>query len=131
MEVTLKQLTLTQDTVEALDYLRKNPDANVLFGLTPEETEQAFRETCLPLLQGASIPAVLLDNYRWFLRELAKQFRDRKGNDLCFNVELTMSKWLNLGLETRTMQFLVCEVLARLKAREATSGAGRTEDTLG
>ena len=123
METFIKDLVLRPETAEALDYLRQHPEENRLHGCTPQQCEQAFREVCLPLLEGASLPPAIIDQYRWFLRELSRHFRVRRGNELCFHVELTMTKWLNLGLETRTMQFLVCEVLLRLKAEEAGDAA--------
>jgi len=39
----------------------------------------------------------------------------RKDRDLAFHLELCIRKWVNLGLEPRTLQFLVCEAHQRLK----------------
>jgi hypothetical protein len=55
---------------------------------------------------------------RWFLRELARLWRTRQGRDLAFHIELCLRKWKGLGLEPRTLQFLVCEAFERLKSAD-------------
>jgi hypothetical protein len=57
-------------------------------------------------------------HYRWYLRELARHWRSRKGRDLAFHLELCVRKWVNLGLEPRTLQFLICEAHQRLKTSQ-------------
>ena len=75
------------------------------------------------LVEGAGLPVLQEMHYRWFLRELARLWRMRQGRDLAFHLELCIRKWVGLGLEPRTLQFLVCESYERLKGKfEVQSG---------
>jgi hypothetical protein len=67
-------------------------------------------------------------HYRWFLRELTRLWRTRTGRDLAFHLELCIRKWAGLGLEPRTLQFLICEAHERLKAQIATKARNHEEE---
>ena len=57
----------------------------------------------------------------WQLRDLTRLWRTRTGRDLAFHLELCIRKWVGLGLEPRTLQFLVCESHERLKGQDSTT----------
>jgi hypothetical protein len=67
------------------------------------------------------MPVLQVMHYQWFLRELARLWRTRKGRDLAFHLELIIRKWVSLGLEPRTLQFLICEAHQRLKGENLTT----------
>jgi hypothetical protein len=114
MESLLKPVTLSPDVVLVLEEIRTGAE-NALYGTGSAESEELFRKHVLSLVEGAGLPVLQVIHYRWFLRELARLWRTRKGRDLAFHLELTIRKWVNLGLEPRTLQFLVCEAHERLK----------------
>jgi hypothetical protein len=117
MESLLKQVALTQDVSKVLDEIRAGAD-NALYGAGPDVSEELFAKHVVSLVEGAGLPVLQTMHYRWFLRELTRLWRTRTGRDLAFHLELCIRKWVGLGLEPRTLQFLICEAHQRLKGQE-------------
>jgi hypothetical protein len=115
MESLMKPVALNQDVSKVLDEIRAGAE-NALYGAGPDESEELFAKHVVSLVEGAGLPVLQAMHYRWFLRELARLWRTRRGRDLAFHLELCIRKWVGLGLEPRTLQFLVCESYERLKA---------------
>ena len=119
MESLLEPVELNRETTQALDEIRSGADYP-LFGTASADAEEKIYRSVLPLIEGAGLPNLHVIHYRWFLRELARHWRTRKGRDLAFHLELCVRKWVSLGLEPRTLQFLICEAHQRLKASQAS-----------
>ena len=122
MESLLKQVPLTQDLVRVLDEIRAGAE-NALYGAGSDESEELFAKHVVSLVEGAGLPVLQTMHYRWFLRELSSLWRTRKGRDLAFHLELCIRKWVGLGLEPKTLQFLVCEAHQRLKGKSEVQSA--------
>ena len=130
MESLTKPVTLTQDVTRVLDEIRAGAE-NALYGAGPDVSEELFAKHVVSLVEGAGLPVLQTMHYRWFLRELARLWRTRQGRDLAFHLELCIRKWVGLGLEARTLQFLVCESYERLKAQSLTTKTPRHEENPG
>jgi len=104
------------DLDRVLDEIRAGAD-NALYGAGPNVSEELFAKHVVSLVEGAGLPVLQTMHYRWFLRELTRLWRTRTGRDLAFHLELCIRKWVGLGLEPRTLQFLVCESYERLKGK--------------
>jgi hypothetical protein len=120
MDSLLKQVPLTQDVTRVLDEIRAGAE-NALYGAGPDVSEELFAKHVVSLVEGAGLPVLQTMHYRWFLRELSRLWRTRKGRDLAFHLELCVRKWVGLGHEPKTLQFLVCESHERLKAQSLTT----------
>ena len=120
MEDLAKPVALNHEMVETLDQIRAGAE-NALYGASPAQAEELFKKHLAPMVVGSGMPVLQVMHYQWFLRELARLWRTRKGRDLAFHLELTIRKWVNLGLEPRTIQFLICEAHQRLKANGAST----------
>jgi hypothetical protein len=122
MESLLEPVELNRETTQALDEIRSGA-ANELYGTASTDAEEKVNRYVLPLIEGSGLPGLPLHvmHYRWFLRELARHWRTRKGRDLAFHLELCIRKWVGLGLEPRTLQFLICEAHERLKGKDLTT----------
>jgi len=120
MESLLKPVTLSPDVDRVLGEIRAGAE-NALYGAGSVESEELFHKHVASLIEGAGLPALQVMHYRWFLRELARLWRTRQGRDLAFHLELCIRKWVGLGLEPRTLQFLVCESYERLKGKDLTT----------
>jgi hypothetical protein len=114
MESLLDPVELNRETTQALDEIRSGVD-NALYGTASADAEERIYRFVLPLIEDAGLPSVHVIHYRWFLRELARHWRTRQCRDLAFHLELCVRKWVHLGLEPRTLQFLICEAHQRLK----------------
>jgi len=117
MKSLLDPVELNRETTQALDEIRSGAD-NPLYGTASAVAEEKIYHSVLPLIEGAGLPNHYVIHYRWFLREVARLWRTRDGRDLAFHLELCIRKWINLGLESRTLQFLVSEAHQRLKASQ-------------
>ena len=132
MDLVMKPLHLEKETRALLESIRTTDEPLFLYGMEPEQVDLLMREVTDPILQGAALPAVVLNQFRWYARELAAQFRTRAGFDLSFNLELVLRKWLGFGMETHSMQLILCEAYRRLLCMsppkevpdEPESGAG-------
>jgi len=116
MDSLLTPVDLNRETTQALDEIRSGAE-NALYGANSAQAEERIYRSVLPLIEGAGLPSVHVIHYRWFLREVARHWRMRKDRDLAFHLELCIRKWINLGLEPRTLQFLICEAHQRLKGK--------------
>jgi len=116
MEDLAKPVALNQEMVQTLDQIRAGAE-NALYGADPAQAADLFNKHLAPLILGSGMPVLQVMHYQWFLRELARLWRTRKGRDLAFHLELTIRKWVSLGLEPRTLQFLICEAHQRLKGK--------------
>ena len=116
MESLLKAVTLSPETDRVLGEIRAGAE-NALYGAESVESEKLFHKHVASLVEGAGLPVLQTMHYRWFLRELARLWRTRQGRDLAFHLELCIRKWVGLGLEPKTLQFLVCESYERLKGK--------------
>jgi hypothetical protein len=117
MESLLKPVRMSPDFNRALEDMRSGAE-NALYGAGVAASDELFHKHVESLIDGAGLPSLQVIHYRWFLRELARLWRTRKERDLAFHLELCLRKWVNLGLEPRTLQFLICEAHQRLKASQ-------------
>jgi hypothetical protein len=120
MESLLEPVELNRETAQALDEIRSGA-ANALYGAASADAEEKVNRYVLPLIEGSGLPNLQVMHYRWYLRELARHWRTRRGRDLAFHLELCIRKWVGLGLEPRTLQFLICESHQRLKGQDSTT----------
>jgi hypothetical protein len=120
MEDLMKPVALNAEMVQTLDQIRAGAE-NALYGASPAQAQELFKKHLASLIVGSGMPVLQVMHYQWFLRELARLWRTRKGRDLAFHLELTIRKWVNLGLEPRTLQFLICEAHQRLKGQDSTT----------
>ena len=117
MESLLEPVELNRETTQTLDEIRSGAE-NALYGMATAEAEEQVNRLAMPLIEGSGLPNLQVIHFRWYLREVARLWRTRKGRDLAFHLELCIRKWVNLGLEPRTLQFLVCEAHQRLKGSQ-------------
>jgi hypothetical protein len=114
MDLVMKPLHLEKETRALLDTIRTGDEPLFLYGMEPGQVDLLMREVIDPILQGAALPAVILNQFRWYVRELGGLFRTRAGFDLAFNLELVLRKWLGFGMEAHSMQLILCEAYNRL-----------------
>ena len=123
MESLFKPMKLSPEVNRVLEEFRKGAE-NALYCAEPAAADKLFHEHVESLIEGAGLTSMQVIHYRWFLREVARLWRTRQGRDLAFHLELCLRKWKNLGLEPRTLQFLICECHERLKAQSLATKAG-------
>ena len=130
MEFVAKPISLKPDTEAMLEDMRHSQDPTIAYGLEPEAAQQLVKGITDPVLEGAALPLVVLNEYRWYCRELGRLFRTKYGYALAFQLELVLRKWKALGLEANALQYLACEVYRQLLVRQADAmrEAGERDD---
>ena len=119
MDTLLTPVKLHPQTTRVLDEIRAGAD-NPLADGKPGRSQELIARHIRPLLEATGMSALARVHYGWFLRELGRTWRAKNGRELAFHLELCIRKWINLGLEPNTVQFLVTEIHERLKAEAAT-----------
>ncbi len=121
----MKPNSLSRDAVALLERVRRSDKPITIFGATPAESERACYQVVDPLLQASGLKLVYLNQYRWYVRELAKLLRTVTGSDLAFYLEACIRKWLALNLEPRTMTLLLSEIWQRLAPQAKPQQTGK------
>ena len=119
MDFVAKPISLKQETRAMLEDLRHTQDPTICYGLSPDDAQQLIKSITEPMFEGAALPLVILSEYRWYVRELGRLFRTKYGYALAFQLELVLRKWKTLGLESGSLQFLVCEIYRQLLLKQA------------
>jgi hypothetical protein len=116
MEFVAKPIALKHETKELLDEIRASSEPTAAYALGPDEAEELFKHITEPMLEGCPLPITVINQMRWYVRELSAKFRTRYGYALSFQLELVLRKWAAFGMEPNTMQYLLCEVYRQLKS---------------
>ena len=120
MDTIARPMDLNPETVEVLDEIRNAAEPYAAYGEDPAKLEAELRKLVEPLLVGAGLGRLVVMQYLWYVRELARVFRTRTGRELAFQAELVLRKWQAFGLEPNTMQFIFREIHLRLRARASS-----------
>jgi hypothetical protein len=121
-EPEMDQFELEPETKAMLDGLRSMAGLLPVYDLESTLVEQAVAAAGLPIVTEAGVRMVTFNQFRWFLRELARVFRTKMGWDLAFEMEVLLRKWHGYGLDPHLMQLVV------RKCREAAETPPEVED---
>jgi len=110
MDFLPNPMKLKPETQLALDEIRRSAEPSAIYGLAPDRAQDLFRQLTEPMFEGAALPATSLMQVRWFVQELARLFRTRYGYALSFQLELSLRKWRDYGIEPNTLQLVLVEV---------------------
>ena len=124
MEIDTKPIPLKPETRAVLKEIRHSTEPTAAYALDPEPAEELLKSITEPMIGGAALPPLTLQQLRWYVRDLSGVFRTRYGYALAFQLELMLRKWAALGNEPNTMQYLLCEICRQL---EQTSAPAQSE----
>jgi len=119
MEFDTTPIPLKPETRAVLKGIRRSSEPTAAYALDPEPAEELLKSITEPMIGGAALPRVTLQQMRWYVRDLSGVFRTRYGFALAFQLELMLRKWAALGLEPNTMQYLLCEICRQLERTPA------------
>ena len=112
----MNTIELEPKTQKALDWVRHRSKVLSLYEMPADLAELAVWEIGKLLLENQGLMMVQYNQYRWFLRELAKLLRNRTGWDLALELEISLRKWAAYRLDPVLLQALVRECLDRLSS---------------
>ncbi len=115
MESEPKPILLSHATQALLKEIGRSQELFAPYGLEPDQAAALLASITEPMLEGAALPMVTIQQLRWYVRELARLFRTRYGYALAFQLELVLRKWAAYGLEPATIQTVLHEVADQLR----------------
>ena len=119
MEIDTKPIPLKPKTRALLKEIRRSTEPTAVYALDPKPAEELLKSITEPMIGGAALPRVTLQQMRWYVRDLSGVFRTRHGYALAFQLELMLRKWAALGIEPNTMQYLLCEICRQVDRTSA------------
>ncbi len=128
MRSTTVELALSRNMSRVLSGVLSAKRPNPLFGLEPDKAESLLRGLTDRLMYNAGLSLMTLNQYRWFVRELGRIMRTDSGPELAVHLELALSKWQRLGLESNTLQLLVCTIFEKLNQMTSDDCRATSED---
>jgi len=118
-------MNLKPETRLALDEIRRSTEPTPVYGLAPDRALELFRQLTEPMFEGAALPKAMLMQLRWYVSELSRLFRTRYGYALSFQLELSLRKWRDYGVEPNTLQFVLTEVCRGVNGRSGDQVTGK------
>ncbi len=115
MKVEPKPIELTPETKALLQELGRGQELFAPYGLDPDEAATELASITEPMLEGAALPIVTIQQLRWYVRDLARVFRILNGFTLAFRLGLLMRKWARFGLEPDLMGMVLAVVVNQLR----------------
>ncbi len=119
MEIDTTPIPLKPETRAVLKEIQRSTEPTAVYALDPKPAEELLKSITEPMIGGAALPQVTLQQMRWYVRDLSGVFRTRYGYALAFQLGLMLRKWAALGLEPNTMQYLLCEICRQLERTPA------------
>jgi hypothetical protein len=114
----MSKVSETESTSRQFEKLLAGVEAakrpNPLFGVDAKTAEQVVKGIVDPILCGAGLALVALNQYRWFARELSRLLREGHDRVLVLHLGALLDKWQRFGLNKSTLELLVCEVFEKL-----------------
>ena len=110
----MNQMELEPKTKAVLDRIRHTGKVLSIYEMPADLAEAAVYEIGRILLDEQRLPMVPYNQFRWFLRELAKLLRTRTGWDLALELEICLRKWASYKMDPVLLQALVRECLERI-----------------
>ncbi len=117
MRVEPKPIELAPETQALLQELGRGQELFATYGLDPDEAAAELASITEPMLEGAALPVVTIEQLRWYVRDLARAFRVLNGFALAFQLGLVVRRWAAYGLEPVTMGMVLHEVVNQLRLR--------------
>ena len=123
MEIDTKPIPLKPETRAVLKEIQRSTEPTAAYALDPEPAEELLKSITEPMIGGAALPKVTLQQMRWYVRDLSGAFRTRYGYALASQVELAMRRWAAFCLDPDIMQSLLCAVIEQLKPLKGTGAS--------
>lgn len=127
MAVATRSHGLDSQTRRLFECLRKEKPANRAFGL-PVEVAQALAVAVVArIAESSGLARVLKHELRWFAEDVGRALSSGRDEDLAFELEGVLRKWLDMGLEKNTVQLLM-RILCREMAGLAVENKSEVRD---
>jgi hypothetical protein len=119
---------LNRETRALLEYVRRVRPANRAYGLPAEVAKAQAHAVVDRIVQSSGLAHVIVDELRWMVDDVARALCSGQGEELAFELDGVLGKWLRFDLEPNTVQLLL-RILLREVAGIQTDPESYNKDT--
>lgn len=98
---------LNRETRALLEYVRRVRPVNRAYGLSAEVVKAQAHAAVDRIVQSSGLKHVIVDELRWFIEDVAQALCFGQGEELAFELDGVLGKWLGFDLEPNTVQLLL------------------------
>jgi len=119
-----------RDTRALLEYIRRERPANLAYGEPAQTVIAQAHATIDRVIASSGLAHLVVDELHWFMDDVARALVAGQGEELVFELEGLLGKWLAYDLEPNTVQLLLRILLRNLAGIALPTGADTNhEDT--
>jgi len=111
----MRDLTLSAETQAIFDRIRSYAWTLNVYGMSQSRALWLVRARNQTRINQAGIVPPYPNVYRRYVNELVRVFRTENGARLIATIELTIRKWVNLGLEPALLEGLLSDCFLRFE----------------
>ena len=120
---------LNRETRALLEYVRRVRPANRAYGLPAEVAISQAHKTVDRVVASSGLAHVIVDELRWMVDDVARALCCGQGEELAFELDGVLGKWLRFDLEPNTVQLLLRILLREVAGIEVPEEPVRHEST--
>jgi hypothetical protein len=109
---------LNRESRALLEYVRRVRPANRVYGVPEETVVNQAHATVDRIVQSSGLAHIVVDELRWFTSDVARALANGQGEELSFELEGLLGKWLRYDLEPNTVQLLLRILLRQVAGIE-------------
>ncbi|GEM_PF-2101331 len=98
---------LNRETRALLEYVRRVRPANKAYGLPAEVVKAQAHAVVDRIVASSGLAHVIVDELRWMVDDVARALCSGQGEELAFELDGVLGKWLGFDLEPNTVQLLL------------------------
>jgi hypothetical protein len=114
MAVNTLQRGLNRETRALLEYIRRERSANLAYGKSAQTVIAQAHATIDRVIASSGLAHLVVDELHWFMDDVARALVAGQGEELVFELEGLLGKWLACDLEPNTVQLLLRILLRNL-----------------
>ena len=114
MAVNTLRRGLNRETRALLEYIQRERPANLAYGKPAQTVIAQAHATIDRVIASSGLAHLVVDELHWFMDDLARALVAGQGEELVFELEGLLGKWLAYDLEPNTVQLLLRILLRNL-----------------
>jgi hypothetical protein len=127
MAVNTHRIGLNRETRALLEHIRRVRPANRVYGLPVEVAKAQAHAVVDRIVKSSGLKHVMVDELRWFIEDVAKALCFGQGEELAFELDGVLGKWLGFDLEPNTVQLLLRILLREVAGISVPEGGTKSE----
>jgi len=114
MAVNTLRRGLNRETRALLEHIRRERPVNLVYGMPAQTVIAQAHATIDRVIASSGLAHLVVDELHWFMDDVARALCAGRGEELVFELEGLLGKWLAYDLEPNTVQLLLRILLRNL-----------------